>query len=157
MRPLTASRLAWGLCALTLALICGVAWLTLLNAEDPGSLSFSIVGLTSVFVGRLVASRRPENPIGWLFLLGALFSTVRTLTGEYAVYGIKTDPGALPLARTVAGFSNSLELVGPILLFILVPLYFPTGRPVSRRWGLVAWLAVGMLPVMTVLELFRPE
>ena len=133
MRSLTASRLAWGLCALTLALICGVVWLTLLNATDPGSLSFSVVGVTSAFVGGLVASRRPENPIGWLFLGGALFSTLRTLTGEYAVYGIITDPGALPLARTVAGFSNSLGLVGPILLFILVPLYFPTGRPVSRR------------------------
>jgi hypothetical protein len=156
MRSLTASRLAWGLCALTLALICGVVWLTLLNATDPGSLSFSVVGVTSAFVGGLVASRRPENPIGWLFLGGALFSTLRTLTGEYAVYGIITDPGALPLARTVAGFSNSLELVGPILLFILVPLYFPTGRPVSRRWGLVAWLAIGMLPVMTVIKAVSP-
>jgi hypothetical protein len=156
MRSLTASRLAWGLCALTLALICGVVWLTLLNATDPGSLSFSVVGVTSAFVGGLVASRRPENPIGWLFLGGALFSTLRTLTGEYAVYSIITDPGALPLARTVAGFSNSLELVGPILLFILVPLYFPTGRPVSRRWGLVAWLAIGMLPVMTVIKAVSP-
>jgi hypothetical protein len=156
MRPLTASRLAWGLGALTLALICGVFWLTLLNAEDPGSLSFSVVGVTSVLVGGLVASRRPENPIGWLFLGGALFSTLRTLTAEYAVYGITTEPGALPLVRTVAGFSNSLELVGPILLFILVPLYFPTGRPVSRRWGLVAWLAVGMLPVMTLMKAVSP-
>src|SRR4028119_2427842 len=100
MRSLTASRLAWGLCAMTLALICGVVWLTLLNATDPGSLSFSVVGVTSAFVGGLVASRRPENPIGWLFLGGALFSTLRTLTGEYAVYGIITEPGSLPLART---------------------------------------------------------
>jgi hypothetical protein len=133
MRPRTASRLAWSLCALTLALICGVVWLTLLNAGDPGSLGFSIVGLTSVFVGRLVASRRPDNPIGWLLLGGALFSTLRTLTAEYAIYGITTDPGALPLGRTVAWCSNALELAGPVLLFILVPLYFPTGR--SRGAG----------------------
>jgi hypothetical protein len=109
-----------------------------------------------VFVGGLVASRRPENPIGWLFLSGALLSALRALTAEYAVYGITTNPGALPLSRAVAGFSNSSELLGPILLFILVPLYFPTGRPVSRRWSLVAWLAVGMLPVMTVLEAVSP-
>jgi hypothetical protein len=156
MRSLTASRLAWGLCALTLALACGVVWLTLLNATDPGSRRFSVVGVTSVFVGGLVASRRPENPIGWLFLSGALLSALRALTAEYAVYGITTNPGALPLSRAVAGFSNSSELLGPILLFILVPLYFPTGRPVSRRWSLVAWLAVGMLPVMTVLEAVSP-
>ncbi len=106
MSPLTASRLAWGLCALTLALICGVVWLTLLNAGDPGSLGFSIVGLTSVFVGRLVASRRPENPIGWLLLGGALFSTLRELTAQYAVYGVETNPGALPLIRTATSYQT---------------------------------------------------
>jgi hypothetical protein len=156
MRPGIASRLAWGLCALTLALICVVVVLTLLNAADLGNLSFSIVGVASAVVGGLVASRRPENPIGWLFLGGALFSTLRALTAEYAVYGITTNPGALPLTRPMAGFSNSLELLGPVLLFILVPLYFPSGRPISRRWGLVAWMAVGMLPVMTVLQAVSP-
>ncbi len=156
MRPRTASRLAWFLCALTLAMVCGVVPLVLLNAVDLGTLSFSIVGVTSALVGGLVASRRPENPIGWLFLGGAFFSTVRTLMAEYAVYAIITHPGALPFARTVAGISNALELLGPVLLFILVPLYFPTGRPASRRWGLVAWLAVGMLPALTVVRAVSP-
>ena len=157
MKPRTASRFAWGLCALTLAMICCVVVLVTLNGADLGNLSFSIVGTTSVVVGGLVASRRPGNPIGWLFLGGASFSALRAMTAEYAVYGITTDPGALPLSRTAAGLSNSLELAGPVLLFILVPLYFPTGRPVSRRWGLVAWMAVGMLPVMTVLQAVSPQ
>ena len=156
MKPKTASSLAWGLCALTLAMNGVVVVLAFLNAADLASLSFSIVGVTSVFVGGLVASRRPENPVGWLFLGGASFSSLRSLTAEYALYGIRTDPGALPLVRTVVGFSNAVELVGPVLLFILVPLYFPTGRPASRRWGLVAWLALGMLPVLTVLEAVSP-
>jgi hypothetical protein len=152
----TARSLAWGTCALTLALTCGVVVLSLLSATDLGNLSFSIVGVASAVVGGLVASRRPGNPVGWLFLGGALFSALRALTAEYAVYGILTAPGALPLSRTAAGLSHSMELVGPVLLFILVPLYFPTGRPVSRRWGLVAWLALGMLPVMTLLQAVSP-
>ena len=115
--------------------MCGVVLLALSNAADLGRLIYSIIGVTSVIVGGLVASRRPENPIGWLFLGSALFSTLRDLTAEYAVYGVETKPGALPLTQAAAGFSNSLEVLGAVLLFVLVPLYFPTGRPVSRRWG----------------------
>jgi hypothetical protein len=156
MRPRTASRLAWGTCALTLAITAGVVVLALLNRSDSGSLSFSIVGVSSTVVGGVVASRRPANPVGWLFLAGTFFAALRALTAEYAIYGLLTDPGALPLAETMAGLSNSLQLVGPFLSFILVPLYFPSGRPVSRRWGLVAWLAFGLLPVMTILQAFSP-
>lgn len=156
MKPRKAARLAWGMGAATLALICGIAWIALVNAGRLDSVSFSVVGVASVTVGVLVASRRPENPIGWLFLAGALVSAVRGLAAEYAIYGIQTSPGALPLSRAAAGFSNAIELVGAVLLFILVPLYFPTGRPVSRRWGLVAWLALGSLPLMVVLQIVTP-
>ena len=156
MKHRAASRLAWGASALTLAMICGVVVLTLFNAAALASLSSSIIMVTSVVVGGLVASRRPENPIGWLYLGSALFFALRDLTAQYAVYGIETNPGALPLIRTAAGFSNSIEIVGPILVCIMVPLYFLSGRPVSERWGLVAWLALGGLPVMTVIEAVSP-
>lgn len=156
MSPQTAFRLAWGTCGLALALILIADVLSVFNSSSLDDLSFSIVVVASAVVGGVVASRRPSNLIGWLFLGGALISTLRALAEGYAVYGIETDPGALPLPQTVAGFSNSIQLIGPVLLFILVPLYFPTGRPVSRRWGLVAWLALGMLPAMTVLQAISP-
>lgn len=156
MSPQTAFRLAWGMCVLTLALIFVTDVLSVFNSSSLDGLSFSIVVIASAVVGGVVASRRPSNLIGWLFLGGALVSTVRALTAEYAVYGIETNSGSLPLTQAAAGFSHSMELIGPVLLFILVPLYFPTGRPVSRRWGLVAWLALGMLPVMTVLQAVSP-
>ena len=47
-------------------------------------------------VGALVASYRPENAIGWLFLSGAFVWIVGELTLEYGVYVLITDPGALP-------------------------------------------------------------
>jgi hypothetical protein len=152
----TASYLAWGMCALTLAMTAGVVVLSLLNRADSGALSFSIVGVSSAVVGGVVASRRPSNPVGWLFLVGTLFSALRALSGEYAIYGLVTSPGAVPLPESTAGLSNSLQLVGPVLSFILIPLYFPSGRPVSPRWGLVGWIALGLLPVMTVLQAFSP-
>ena len=137
-------------------MICGAVVLSFLNGAGLSESSSSVIGVASVVVGGLVASRRPDNPVGWLFLGGAFFSMLRGLCAEYAVYGTRTDPGALPLTETVVGFSNAVELVGPVLLFILVPLYFPTGRPVSRRWSLVAWLALGGLPAMTFVRAVSP-
>ena len=156
MKARTTLRLALGMGALTMGLICATVGFTFLNDDSLGNASFSIVGVASVVVGVLVASRRHENPIGWLFLGGALVFSIRGLAAEYAVYGITTNPGSVPVPLAAAGFSNAIQLVGPVLLFILVPLYFPTGRAVSRRWGLVAWLALGVLPLMIVFQVVFP-
>jgi hypothetical protein len=141
-----ASRLAWGASALTLVLTACMVVLAVLNPGRLDELSFSIVGVAGAVVGGVVASKRPDNPVGWLFLFGALISAMTGLTAEYAIYGILTDPGALPAAATAAWFSRAIEIFYPVLTFILMPLYFPTGRPVSRRWGLVAWLVLVLLP-----------
>lgn len=68
--------------------------------DDP---SFSIVGVASAVVGGMVASERPTNIVGWLFLFGALFSTLEGLATECTIYGIVTNPGALPVSREIWG------------------------------------------------------
>ncbi len=156
MKPRMAFRLAWGTCTLTLLLISCIVVLAVLNQRGFENVSFSIVGVAGMVVGGVVASKRPANLVGWLFLLGTLLITLAVLADEYAVYGILTEPGAVPLAYTAAWFSNATEFIGPLLIFVLIPLYFPTGRPVSRRWGIVAWLALGVLPVATGLSAFSP-
>jgi hypothetical protein len=52
--------------------------------------------------------------------------------------------------------SSLLVGVGPVLAFVLLPLYFPNGKPVSPRWNLVAWIALALLPVLTALSTFSP-
>ena len=156
MKRRAASRLAWGTCALTLIFISGIVVLTFLTRHGFDDLSFTIVGVSSTIVGAVVASKRPANLVGWLFLLAALLSTAQGLAAGYAVYGILTDPGAVPLPYAAAWFSSVIQIVGPVLIFVLIPLYFPTGRPVSRRWGVVAWLALGLLPVVILLTAFSP-
>jgi hypothetical protein len=156
VKPRTTFRLAWGTCALTLVLTACTVVLATLNHHGFDNVSFSIVGLSSAVVGAVVALKRPANLVGWLFLFAALLFTLQGLAAEYTVYGILTDPSAVPLPYAAAWFSNAIEMVGPVLIFILIPLYFPTGRPVSRRWGLVAWLALGVLPVVTLLVAFSP-
>jgi hypothetical protein len=149
-------RLAVLMCVLTLILIACLGVVGVLNGGNPYQASFVIVGVSSTIVGGIVASRRAANPIGWLFLGGALGTVVHILAGEYAVYGIITSPGALPLPYAMAWLSSATFAIGPVIDFVLIPLYFPNGRLVSRRWGFVAWFSVGSLLLFTVLYAIAP-
>jgi hypothetical protein len=56
----------------------------------------------------------------------------------------------------LAWVSNTMVWVGPVISFILIPLYFPDGRTVSRRWALVARGSFVSLLLLTVLYAFVP-
>jgi len=156
MKRRTDTLLAWTTCALTLVLIACIVVVTVLNGGDLFDVNFAIVGVSSAIVGAAVASRRPANPVGWLFLGSALITAIKVLAGEYALYGIASNPGAWPLPYTLAWLSNTMNLVGPMMSFVLIPLYFPDGRPVSRRWAFVGWLSLGSLLVFTLLYAVAP-
>ena len=156
MKPRRAARLAWGACAAALGLISCASVLAAVGQRSLAALDFPLVGISAAVVGGLVASRRPGNPVGWLFLGVALFGGLQALAGEYAIYGLIAEPGSVPLARAAAGLSKSVEVVGPVLGFILLPLYFPNGRLVSPLWRPVAWLVLGLLPVATAMVALSP-
>jgi hypothetical protein len=94
-RPL-ARLLAWGTGVPTLALIACFVVMTLLNGSDIFDVNFAIVGISSTVVGGVVTSRRPANPVGWLFLGSALSAAIKVLAREYAVYRIVTSPMPCP-------------------------------------------------------------
>jgi hypothetical protein len=142
VRSRTASRLAWSVCALALALLACALALAVLNGADAFAVSFPLALTASVVVGGLVASRRPENPVGWLFLGGALCFAFVAFAGGYATYGLLTTPGALPGARAIAWPLSWLWVPGVMLLLCFVPLYFPDGRLVSRRWRWIVRFAL---------------
>jgi hypothetical protein len=81
---------------------------------------------------------------------------LQSLVGAYAVYGLLVDPGSVPLASLSAWFARTFQIVGPIFGFVLVPLYFPNGRPPTSRWRLITWITLGILPVATLLTAFSP-
>jgi hypothetical protein len=137
----TATWLAWSVCALSLLLmgfsllLVVLGWSTPLpRGWTPWRDQASLVGLIGApILGALIASRRPENPYGWLWLgLGLSFALVG-LAEPYAAYGLVAEPGSLPAPRTV----NSVLALGWGIMVTLVPfvlLLFPTGRLPSRRW-----------------------
>jgi hypothetical protein len=107
-------------------------------------------------VGALVASRRRGNAIGWLFcVVGVLFG-VQSAAYGWGVYALFAQPGELPGAELAAWLSTWLFV--PVLFCIPVYLFllFPDGRPISRRWRPVAWLAGAGLLATTVGNALSP-
>jgi len=149
-RPV-AARIAWSLWALSTALLLGALLFTFLNRSTPAvvELSGTIFDVVVSFamlsfptVGALVASRRPQNPIGWLFCAVGVPLGLSSFAWGYAAYALVTAPGSLPGAEVMASLASWLFLPAifaiPPLLFLL----FPDGRLLSRRWRPAVWLAV---------------
>jgi hypothetical protein len=145
MSTRTASKLAWGLCVLSLALTALSLLLLILNLSHPNTHLYEPWldnTLTAVFyptVGALVASRRPENPVGWLLCLYGLAISISYSCAEYAIYALLAEPNSLPAGEAMAWI---VSWVLPIIIGLSAFLYllFPTGRLPSRRWRWVAWL-----------------
>src|ERR687894_1674153 len=150
------TRLAWFLCLLCVALAAASLILALLNGRTPGEIFVEegiamIATLTVAFsvVGALVASQRPENPIGWIFCAAALFQGLSNSGYEYATYALLTQPGSLPLGAEASWLGQLIWAPGLGLILVFLPLLFPDGRPPTRRWKWVAWLG-GISIVMIV-------
>ncbi len=139
----TAAWLAWPLCVLSLTLL--VAATTLLYLRPPSSedyrswlLILLAVGYAAYpTVGALVASRRPDNAIGWLLCAVGLSITSSIFTEQYVGYAQQMQPGSLPGAEVAVYL---LKKNPGVAFAIFVPLLFPDGRLPSRRWRPVAWL-----------------
>jgi hypothetical protein len=91
-------------------------------------------------VGAFVASQRPNNPIGWLFIAFGAAAALRFTGSQYATYTLLTHRGSLPAGDFIASFA--VHLWHPALgLLTFSFLLFPHGRLPSRRWRFVAWLS----------------
>lgn len=90
-------------------------------------------------VGGLIASRRPENPVGWICLTVSLVWMVNNVAGSYATYALRVaSPGSLPRPQAVGSLAEWLGPETIALLATYLLLLFPDGRLPSRRWRHVA-------------------
>jgi signal transduction histidine kinase len=115
----------------------------------PNVLNVSVT-IAGVAIGTLLAYRRPDNRIGWLFIAAGVAFALNTFGTAYGVRALVIDPGSLPAGRPVAWLANSTGII-PSLMLTAIFLLFPTGRLPSRRWRPVAWVIGAAVGATTVL------
>jgi hypothetical protein len=140
--------LAWCLWLLCVALISfGLLFFFLTSpippTDTPPTLTafFRVLSLAFPTVGAVVASRRPENPIGWIFCGAGLLTGVQAFASGYADYTLLGHTGSLPGGELMAWISSWIGVPVVPLAGALLVLLFPNGKLLSRNWRIVVWMA----------------
>jgi signal transduction histidine kinase len=139
------ARAAW---ILTLVLALTGMGLVVLNGSiegRPGVVDALLPVFTAAAygtVGFLITSRRPENPIGWIYVLIGFGFGLTIFAQEYAIRALVTARESLPAAIPVAWVQTwSLGIAYPTPLSLLF-LLLPNGRLMSKRWRILVMLAL---------------
>jgi hypothetical protein len=142
-----AAWIAWSLCLLGVVLAAASLILALLNGRTLGEIFLEWDGPSTAVlptwtvsfsvVGALVASHRPKNPIGWIFLAEGFFYGLLSAADQYAIYALLTNPNALPLGAQASWLGQWIWAPGLALILVFLPLLFPTVtrlRIAGARW-----------------------
>jgi hypothetical protein len=143
--------LAWLLYVVVLGLVALAAGLWLVvHRPVSGAVGYGywregmVTTLVFATVGALITTRRPEHPVGWLFLGAGLVGAAQLVTGEYAAAFLAASGPSAGVA--VAAWASSQFQMASVGLLVAILLLFPTGRPPSRRWWLLVWaVAAGVV------------
>ncbi len=133
-------RSAFWLAWFTWALYLAIASVTLLLQikDDPSAwlndLFDALILLAFATVGSLIASRRPQNPIGWIFCISTLLWALGSVLQEYTIYALITVPGSLPAGALMGVIGHWVGGIGWFLILTFLLLLFPNGHLPSPRW-----------------------
>jgi signal transduction histidine kinase len=145
-----AARLAWSLCAIAVAAILADQVLFFVTPQQllppflrqtGADVIDELANLGLPLIGALIASRRRENPLGWLFLAAGFGLALSNIGYSYATYALEYKGGSLPGGQALNWLSSWTWTLA-IGSLPLIMLLFPTGRLRSSRWRPVLWLTV---------------
>jgi hypothetical protein len=126
----------WAL-ALTLAPMILVLSLANPAPEDAWAIPmYSLIIVTWSVTGAFLATRLPGNRVGWVMWLAGVGMGTALLGSAWSYVSYSAYDGSLPGAD--AGAVVGLLFQPALFLVLLVPLVFPDGRLLSRRWSIVA-------------------
>ena len=151
---------AWGLWTLCIGLVATGTFFYVASRAVPqvaewGFRGFpAIIALPFATVGAILASRRPTNPIGWIFCVLGVTSGIQMAVEEYSVY---TSVGAAgQTSSDVAAWIGEWIWVPSVGLASIAVQLFPTGRLVSSRWRPALWLTEIGIAIAISGMLFAP-
>ncbi len=145
---------AWILWAL--AVIPSLGTLTLYAQFNVQNLALTAVTLLLYpTVGVLIASRRSENPLGWIFCVAAVTLAIGNLGEAYMKYGLSKH--SLPAEAWLGWGGPLFDFPAFFTLFVSLCLLFPTGQLLSRRWRPLVWLAGAYIAAAFVKGAFASE
>jgi hypothetical protein len=163
MSARAASWLAWCLWLLCVALISFGLLIYFLASPIPTTntppaltVLFRVLSLAFPTVGALIASRRPENPIGWIFCGTGLLTAVQAFASGYAEYAMLGHIGSLPGGEFMAWISSWIGVPAVPLAGALLVLLFPNGKLLSRNWRAVVWMAACGTVMLTLWAALGP-
>jgi hypothetical protein len=144
----TATLLAWSVWLLSLPLtaasvVLGVLSTPTISWDASATLFlFPLLIVMFVTVGAFVASRRSENPIGWIFCAEGLLLSIAISASAYSTYALYASPAPLPGVEYAAWVAGWIPLPTLFLAATLSFLLFPDGRVLSPEWNFVAGVAI---------------
>ncbi|HET7480060.1 MAG TPA: hypothetical protein VFJ72_11155 [Rubrobacteraceae bacterium] len=152
--------LAWSLGGLSVAMFVAGVTLALLawNVAVPaarvpsggfGDLLIFAPFLAFPIVGALIASKRPENPIGWICLTVGLFWMLIVAGEGSTAYSLATT-GSVTGPVMLDALTQSIWVPPVGLLGTFMVMLFPDGRLPSRRWRPLAWFSGAVILLASV-------
>jgi hypothetical protein len=153
MSPRAAASLAWLLCGVSLTFGLSGLVLESLNRHqiaDVTSVAIVLLAISFPLVGAVVAARRPQNPLGWIFCAIGIWYGLTILGEAYGIYTLRTAPGSLPGGGLMSWLGNWAWAPALGLFMTFALLLFPDGRLPSHRWRPVAWLSAASIVLICV-------
>src|ERR1700694_2642493 len=124
--------------------------------SNPRALLLGLPAVVGIAMALLLTVRRPENPVGWLLGATMIVLTLLQFGPDYqyhTLYG-RDLPAALLVPLELA--SNLGWAAGFPLLLVAIPLVFPDGRLLSRRWRGVMWATGAVATLGVAAAVFDP-
>ncbi len=134
-------------------------WLTFLdksNGGGGGDIMFGVVFSAFPIAGYLVATRRPENSIGWLMLGIGTALGVGSIASSYGSYAIDGGVGGRHLGEIAAAIDSPMWVPAVALPATFLILLFPDGHLPSPRWRWFARVLGAGLVIIVLAIILSP-
>jgi len=143
--PGLAQRIAWLVWGICVSLILGATVIGILDGKVlwrianiiSAGVAFGLFGT----VGALIVSQRTRNTIGWILCAVGIGTGITDFSGAYIAYGTVKGHLLLPGTDLFNWLGNTVWPLNWVLLLVFLPLLFPSGHLLTRRWRIVGWLA----------------